>query len=67
LSRRSVSSPSECLNASPVLERDKQGEAPLCAQVKSIIQKTMERVREVGPNKAGTKGSYTVYRIADAG
>jgi hypothetical protein len=25
-----------------------------------------DRVRQVGPNKPGAKGSYTVYRIADA-
>lgn len=27
----------------------------------------LERVRQVGPNKTGAKGSYTVYRIGDAG
>jgi hypothetical protein len=26
-----------------------------------------ERVRQVGPNKEGTNGSYTIYRIAEAG
>jgi hypothetical protein len=26
---------------------------------------TLERVRMVGPNKEGAKGSYTVYAIAD--
>ena len=26
-----------------------------------------ERVRQVGPNKEGAKGSYTIYRIAAAG
>jgi predicted ArsR family transcriptional regulator len=26
-----------------------------------------ELVRQVGPNKQGAKGSYTVYRIAEAG
>ena len=26
-----------------------------------------ERVRQVGPNKAGAKGSYTVYRLAEMG
>jgi hypothetical protein len=26
----------------------------------------LERVRQVGPNKAGAKGSYTVYRSSDA-
>jgi hypothetical protein len=25
-----------------------------------------ERVRQVGPNKEGAKGSYTIYRIAAA-
>ena len=27
----------------------------------------LERVRQVGPGKEGTKGSYTVYRVAEAG
>jgi hypothetical protein len=27
----------------------------------------LERVRQVGPNKQGAKGSYSVYRIAEAG
>jgi hypothetical protein len=27
----------------------------------------LERVRQVGPNKDGAKGSYTVYRVAEAG
>lgn len=26
-----------------------------------------ERIRQVGPNQAGAKGSYSIYRIADAG
>jgi hypothetical protein len=26
-----------------------------------------ERVRQVGPGKAGAKGSYSIYRIAEAG
>jgi hypothetical protein len=26
-----------------------------------------ERVRQVGPNQTGAKGSYSVYRIAEAG
>ncbi len=26
-----------------------------------------ERVRRVGPGKEGAKGSYTVYRLAEAG
>ena len=24
-----------------------------------------ERIRQVGPNKQGAKGSYTVYRVAE--
>src|SRR4051794_41634016 len=27
----------------------------------------LERVRQVGPGKEGAKGSYTAYRIAEAG
>ncbi len=27
----------------------------------------LERVRQLGPDKAGAKGSYTVYRVAAAG
>ena len=30
-----------------------------------ISVEVFERVRQVGPNKAGTKGSYTVYRLND--
>ena len=26
-----------------------------------------ECVRQVGPNKEGTKGSYTIYRVVEAG
>jgi hypothetical protein len=26
-----------------------------------------ERVRQIGPNQAGAKGSYTIYRLAEAG
>jgi hypothetical protein len=26
----------------------------------------LERVRQVGPNKEGAKGSFTIYRIAPA-
>ena len=26
-----------------------------------------ERVRQVGPSKEGAKGSYTIYRVAEAG
>jgi hypothetical protein len=32
-----------------------------------IAVEVLERVRQVGPNKQGAKGSYTVYRIAEAG
>jgi len=24
-----------------------------------------ERIRQVGPNKEGAKGSYSIYRVAD--
>jgi hypothetical protein len=29
-----------------------------------IEVQVLERVRQVGPNKEGTKGSYSIYRIA---
>ncbi|MEA2778326.1 MAG: hypothetical protein QOF90_3732, partial [Acetobacteraceae bacterium] len=32
---------------------------------KGIKLEVLERVRRVGPQKAGAKGSYTVYRIAE--
>ncbi|HEV7265952.1 MAG TPA: DUF3489 domain-containing protein [Falsiroseomonas sp.] len=32
-----------------------------------IAVEVLERVRQVGPGKEGAKGSYSVYRIADAG
>jgi hypothetical protein len=32
-----------------------------------IAVEVMERVRQVGPGKDGAKGSYSIYRIADAG
>jgi uncharacterized protein DUF3489 len=32
---------------------------------KGIIVEVLERVRQVGPNKTGAKGSYTVYRVGD--
>jgi hypothetical protein len=32
---------------------------------KQISVSVLERVRQVGPNKTGAKGSYTVYRIAE--
>ena len=34
---------------------------------KGIQVTVLERVRQVGPNKEGAKGSYTVYRVQDAG
>ena len=34
---------------------------------RGIEVSVLERVRQVGPNKAGAKGSYTVYRLAEAG
>lgn len=34
---------------------------------KGIAVSVLERVRQVGPNKAGAKGSYTIYRITEAG
>lgn len=33
---------------------------------KGITVEVLERVREVGPNKQGAKGSYSIYRIATA-
>ena len=32
---------------------------------KGIAVKVLDRVRQVGPNKTGAKGSYTVYHITD--
>jgi hypothetical protein len=32
-----------------------------------IAVEVMERVRQVGPDKQGARGSYSIYRIADAG
>ncbi|MBL6457457.1 DUF3489 domain-containing protein [Belnapia sp. T6] len=32
-----------------------------------IAVQAAERVRQVGPSKEGAKGSYTVYRAAEAG
>jgi hypothetical protein len=32
-----------------------------------IAVEVMERVRQVGPNNTGAKGSYSIYRIAEAG
>jgi hypothetical protein len=34
---------------------------------KGITISVLERVRQIGPNKAGARGSFTVYRIAEAG
>ena len=34
---------------------------------RSIAVSVLERVRQVGPNKAGAKGSYSIYHIAKAG
>jgi predicted transcriptional regulator len=30
-----------------------------------ITVENVERIRQVGPNKQGAKGSYTVYRVAE--
>jgi hypothetical protein len=30
-----------------------------------ITVEIAERIRQVGPNKQGAKGSYTVYRVAE--
>jgi len=32
-----------------------------------IAVEAIERIRQVGPNRDGAKGSYSIYRIADAG
>ena len=32
---------------------------------KGVAVAVLERVRQVGPNKAGAKGSYSIYRIVD--
>ncbi|WP_372624330.1 DUF3489 domain-containing protein [Falsiroseomonas sp.] len=32
-----------------------------------IAVKVAERIRQVGPGKNGARGSYSIYRIADAG
>jgi hypothetical protein len=34
---------------------------------RGIEVSALERVRQIGPNKQGAKGSYTVYRIAEGG
>jgi len=33
---------------------------------KGVTVEVLERVRQVGPNKQGAKGSYTIYRTAEA-
>lgn len=33
---------------------------------KGITVEVAERIRQVGPNRAGCRGSYTVYRVAGA-
>ena len=38
--------------------------AGLMKQGMAVI--VLERVRQIGPNKAGAKGSYTVYRVSEA-
>ena len=34
---------------------------------RGIEVSVLERVRQVGSNKAGAEGSYTIYRVAEAG
>jgi hypothetical protein len=34
---------------------------------RGVTVEVLERVRQVGPNKQGAKGSYSIYRIAEAG
>jgi hypothetical protein len=34
---------------------------------RGISVTVLERVRQVGPNKQGAKGSYSIYRLAEAG
>jgi hypothetical protein len=34
---------------------------------RGVAVQVHERVRQVGPGKEGAKGSYTIYRIAEAG
>ena len=33
---------------------------------KGITVSVLERVRQVGPNREGAKGSYSIYRLAEA-
>ena len=32
---------------------------------KGVTVAVLERVRQVGPNKEGARGSYTVYRVTE--
>ena len=32
---------------------------------KGIVVEVLERVRQIGPNTGGAKGSYTIYQIND--
>jgi hypothetical protein len=34
---------------------------------KNFTVEAVERVRSVGPNQAGGRGFYTIYRVAEAG
>jgi Protein of unknown function (DUF3489) len=34
-------------------------------KVKGTAVKTIDRVRQVGPNQRGARGSYSVYRLAE--
>ena len=35
------------------------------SQATDAHQEIAERIRQVGPNKQGAKGSYTVYRVTE--
>ena len=54
--------------------RARAGTRALVALMPRLVKKRegiaaalLERVRQVGPNKEGTKGSYIVYRVGAAG
>ena len=32
---------------------------------KGMVVEVVERVRQIGPNKQGAKGSYTIYRLGN--
>ncbi len=36
-------------------------------QEQGVRVAVLERVRQVGPDKQGAKGSYTVYHVGEAG